>query len=144
MQKFFTFFLIFLSSLAIYAQNSVSASAGNEGGLEEHRYEGMSITYAPVVESADVFSSVSYSWKSTVDGSALDLGNTAKLVYTIPSLGTTTGKLVDISVAISGTPKDTLTQPLDTTIHYTLYVYQHHFLSDTYSSNHHKERLEQV
>ena len=141
MQKFFTFFLIFLSSLAIYAQNSVSASAGNEGGLEEHRYEGMSITYAPVVESADVFSSVSYSWKSTVDGSALDLGNTAKLVYTIPSLGTTTGKLVDISVAISGTPKDTLTLPLDTTIHYILYVYaqpvvsQEAYVAEMYEGN---------
>ena len=123
MQKFFTFFLIFLSSLAIYAQNSVSASAGNEGGVEEHRYEGMSITYAPVVESTAAFSTVSYSWKSTIDGSVVDLGNSAKLVYTIPSVGTTAGKLVDISVAISGTPKDTLTQPLDTTIHYTLHVY---------------------
>ncbi len=123
MRKFFTFFLIFLSSLAINAQNSVSASAGKEGGVEEHRYEGMSITYAPVIESADVFSSVSYSWKSTADGTVVDLGNTAKLVYTIPSIGATTGKQVDISVAISGTPKDTLTLPLDTTIHYMLYVY---------------------
>lgn len=141
MQKFFTFFLIFLSSLAIYAQNSVSASAGNEGGVEEHRYEGMSITYAPVVESADVFSSVSYSWKSAIDGSVVDLGNNAKLVYTIPSVGTTIGQLVDISVAISGTPKDTLTLPLDTTIHYTLYVYaqpvvsQEAYVAEMYEGN---------
>jgi hypothetical protein len=120
----------------IFAQNSVSASAGNEGGVEEHRYEGMSITYAPVVESADVFSSVSYSWKSTIDGSVVDLGNNSKLVYTIPSVGTTTGQLVDISVAISGTPKDTLTLPLDTTIHYTLHVYaQPVSTQNTYAAN---------
>ena len=136
MRKFFTFFLLFCSSLVMFAQNSVSASAGNEGGVEEHRYEGMTITYAPVVESADVFSTISYSWKSTVDGSALDLGNSAKLVYTIPSVGTTAGKLVDISVAISGTPKDTLTQPLDTTIHYMLYVYAQPVVSqNAYTAN---------
>ena len=120
----------------MFAQNSVSASAGNEGGVEEHRYEGMTITYAPVVESADVFSTISYSWKSTVDGSALDLGNSAKLVYTIPSVGTTAGKLVDISVAISATPKDTLTSPLDTTIHYMLYVYAQPVVSqNAYTAN---------
>lgn len=136
MRKYFTFFLMFCSSFVALAHNSVSASAGSEGGIEEHRYDGMTITYAPVVESAEVFSSVSYSWKSTIDGETIDLGNTTRLVYMIPSIGTTAGKLVDISVGITGTPKDTLTLPLDTTIHYMLYVYaQPTVLQNTYTDN---------
>lgn len=123
MRKIFTFLLLICSTLVGFAQKSVSVSAGNEGGVVEHRYEGATITYAPIVELTDVFSSLTYKWQSTIDGTLAELGSDASLVYNIPNVGTTVGKLVNISVAITGTPKDTTTLPLDTTIHYALYVY---------------------
>ncbi len=141
MRKIFTFLLLICSTLVGFAQKSVSVSAGNEGGVVEHRYEGATITYAPIVELTDVFSSLTYKWQSTIDGTLAELGGDASLVYNIPNIGTTVGKLVNISVAITGTPKDTLTLPLDTTIHYTLYVYaqpvvsQEAYVAEMYEGN---------
>ncbi len=123
MRHFFILvFIIFFSSVG-WAQTSVLVSAGEQGGVVEHRYEGDIITYAPIIESTDAFSSISYAWKAIVDGSENDLGNNSQLTYTIPTIGTAAGKLVDIAVAINAEPKDTLILPIDTTIHYSLYVY---------------------
>jgi hypothetical protein len=109
--------------LAGFAQSSQSVVAGNDASVLESRYEGTSIKYTPIVSDVDSYSSISYTWKSIEEDVTTDLGSSASLEYNIPMIGETTGKLVDIFVDIKGEPKKSSVLPLDTTIHYVLYVY---------------------
>ena len=123
MRCFYTFLFIISFVLAGFAQSSQSVVAGNDASVLESRYEGTSIKYTPIVSDVDSYSSISYTWKSIVEGVTTDLGSSASLEYNIPMIGETTGKLVDIFVDIKGEPKKSSVLPLDTTIHYVLYVY---------------------
>lgn len=124
MQKLISLILTIICSTILFAQTAPQVKPGTHGAQEEYRIENSKINYSPVIEGESIITKISYVWTETINGSSKQLATTSTLSYTIPKVGSDQGTLVDISVRVTGISTDKLYKDLDTTLHYSIYVFK--------------------